>query len=65
MNPPNGPTPPANHLGFDSLNVDIVLADDRGGTTVLAADPEALARYLAECRCLERGPSGKKEEPKS
>jgi hypothetical protein len=64
MTHPISPTPSANDSGCDSLTADIVIADDRGGTTVLPADPEALARYLAECRRLDRGSSAK-EEPKS
>jgi hypothetical protein len=65
MTHPINPTPPANDSGFDSLTADIVIADDRGGTTVLPADPEALAHYLAECRRLERDSSAKKGKPKS
>jgi hypothetical protein len=62
---PTNQTPPANDSGSDSLTADLVIADDRGGTTVLPADREALARYLAECRRLERDSSAKKEKPKS
>jgi hypothetical protein len=57
------PTPLPNPSSCDSLNVDTVVADDRDGMTVLPADPEALARFLAECRRLERGTS--KEKPGS
>jgi hypothetical protein len=39
-------------LECDSLTADLVIAEDHGGTTLLAADPEALARFLAECRAL-------------
>lgn len=53
MNQSIPPTPPINPSGLDSLTVDIVLADDRGGTTILPADPEALARFLSECRRLD------------
>jgi hypothetical protein len=65
MNPPTGPTPPTNGSGFDSLTTDILLADDRGGTTLLPADPDALARFLAERRRLEAGSSAKEREPNS
>jgi hypothetical protein len=53
MNQSTPPAPPANHAGCDSLTADLVLADDRGNFTVLPADPEALASFLAECRRLE------------
>jgi hypothetical protein len=59
------PTPPAKDVSFDGLTADLVVADDRGNTTVLPADAEALARYLADCRSLERDASTKKEEPQS
>jgi hypothetical protein len=45
---------PAPQPDCDSLTADLVIADDQGGTTLLPADPEALARFLAECRALER-----------
>lgn len=64
MSQPYALTPPANHPGFDSLTADLVVADDRGGITVLPADPEVLARYLTECRRLYRNSAGK-EKPKS
>jgi hypothetical protein len=66
MSQPTTPTPPSDRFGIDSLNVDIVIADDRGETTLLPADPEILARYLAECRELERrSAERKKKEPES
>ena len=65
MNPSTPPTPQANHEGCDSLNAAIVLADDRGATDVLPADPEVLARYLAECRRLEPRPDPKTQESDS
>jgi hypothetical protein len=64
MSQPTAPTPPSENYGSDSLNVDIVLADDRGGTTLLPADPDVLAAYLAECRKLERRSSAKKKKPR-
>jgi hypothetical protein len=44
---------PAPQPDCDSLTADVVIADDQGGTTLLPADPEALARFLAEFRALE------------
>jgi len=64
MRQPKGSTPPPYHYDSDSLNVDLVLADDRGGTTLLPADPDVLAAYLAECRKLERCTSAKKKKPR-
>jgi len=55
---------PAASPECDSLTADLVIADDQGGTTVLPADPEALASYLAECRRLERRSSDALEEKK-
>lgn len=63
MNQPTIPTPPADQPGVDSLSADIVLADDRGGTTILPADPDALARFLEERRQLRRGSSAEKDKP--
>ncbi len=65
MNASTPPTPPANRASCDSLTADTVLADDQGGFTVLPADPEALARFLAECRKLQSRPGPKKEESES
>jgi hypothetical protein len=48
---------PAPQPDCDSVKADLVIADDQGGTTLLPADPEALARFLAECRALERLPT--------
>lgn len=50
------PIPHADHAGWDSLTADIVLADDRGDSAILAADPLALARFLDERRQLESPP---------
>jgi hypothetical protein len=58
---PNAPLPAASPR-CDSWTADLVIADDQGGTTVLPADPEALASYLAECRRLERRSSDAPEE---
>jgi hypothetical protein len=65
MNDPISPTPPARGASFDSLTADLVVADDRGNTTVLPADADALARYLADCRRLERNSAVTKKGPKS
>ena len=55
-----------NHVGWDSLTADIVLADDRGDTAVLPADPEILERFLNECRQLGLRPNPKTpHEPKT
>jgi hypothetical protein len=64
MSQPSSPTPSGDFPTTDSLNVDTVIADDGGGTTLLPADPEVLAQYLAECRKLERRSSAKKKKPK-
>jgi hypothetical protein len=63
MNKPIEPTPLPDRYGCDSLNVDIVAADDSGGTIVLPADPEAVARFLAERRQLERDSANRPEGP--
>ena len=65
MNEPISPTPAANDASFDSLTADLVVADDRGGGTVMPADPQALASYLADCRRLERNSADKREARKS
>ncbi|MHB1423593.1 MAG: hypothetical protein ACYC3I_10450 [Gemmataceae bacterium] len=59
MSQPIPPTPPTNEAGWDSLTADIVVADDRGGSAVLPADPEAFARFLAERRQLGCHPAPK------
>jgi hypothetical protein len=41
-----------------------VIADDQGGTSLLLADTEALAQFLAECRALERPSTGPPNEGK-
>jgi len=55
---------PAASPECDSLTADLVIADDQGGTTVLPADPEALASYLPQCRRLEPRSSHALEEKK-
>jgi hypothetical protein len=55
---------PAPQPDCDSLTADLVIADDQGGTTVLPADPAALAQFLAECRALERRPAAPPNERK-
>ncbi len=62
MRPPI-PTP-ARQPECDSLTADLVIADDHGGTTLLPADPEALAHFLAECRALGRLSTAPQEEKK-
>jgi hypothetical protein len=47
------PPMPAAPSDCDSLTADLVIADDQCGTTLLPADPQALAQFLAECRALE------------
>ena len=64
MSQPTVPTPPSEDYGSNSLNVDTVIADDRGGTILLPADPDVFAQYLAECRKLERRSAAKKKKPK-
>lgn len=61
---PTAPTPLGDRPDVDSLNVNILLADDRGETRVLPADPEILAHFLAECRQLKRGSSANDDESK-
>jgi hypothetical protein len=57
--------PHADHTGWDSLTADIVLADDRGDSAILAADPAALARFLDERRQLESPPATKTPDSES
>jgi hypothetical protein len=59
------PSPHADHAGWDSLTADIVLADDRGDSAVLVADPVALARFLDERRQLESHPTPKTPDSES
>jgi hypothetical protein len=63
MNQPVVPPSPGDQTGIDSLSADIVLADDRGGTTVLPADPDALAQFLEERRQLRRDSAAEKDKP--
>jgi hypothetical protein len=65
MNQPKTACSPVDQRGFDSLTADLVVADDRGGTTILPADAAALARFIAECRRLEAGPAAKEKKPRS
>lgn len=58
-------TPNANYTDWDSLTADIVLADDRGDSIVLPADPTALARFLNERRQLEARTAPKIQESES
>jgi hypothetical protein len=65
MNDANDRNKPAGRADFDSLTAELVVADDRGGTVVIPADPEALARYLEDCRRAERSRADKKDRPKA
>lgn len=65
MNPSTPPTPHSNSSRLDSLTVDIILADDRGETIVFPADPDALARFLTECRQQDPRLAPKTPESKS
>jgi len=65
MNSPSGPSPVCEPAVSDSLTVDLVVADEGGGTTVLPADPEALARFLSERRQHLNGASTKQPKPES
>jgi hypothetical protein len=65
MNDANDRNQSAARADFDSLTAEVVIADDRGGTVVIPADPEALARYLEDCRRVERSRANKKDGPKA
>ncbi len=61
MNLPNDLTPAVRRSDTDSLPVVTAIADDRGGMTILPADPEALADWLEGHRQALRARAARKE----